>query len=87
MNCWRRDPRVLARRSGETFALLCPDKRDLILLEGSAARLWEALDEAASDEELVGVLARTYGVPPGDVAAAIVSFLADLRDAGAVTRC
>jgi hypothetical protein len=83
---WRRDPRVLSRRSGPTVILACPDREDLLVLEGSAALVWDLLSEPVDDEQLVATIAEGFGLDTEAVSSDVRPFLGQLYEAGAVRR-
>jgi hypothetical protein len=83
---WHRDPRVLSRRSGPTVILACPGREDLLVLEGSAALVWDLLSESVEDEQLVATIAEGFGLDPEAVASDVRPFLTELHGVGAVQR-
>jgi hypothetical protein len=87
MTSWCRDPRVLSRRTGRRFALLCPGREDVIALAGPAAVTWELIAEPIGEGELVALLAEVFGVDEASVRGDTRAFLAQLHGAGAAVLC
>lgn len=77
---YRRAAECFWRRAAGVVVVLTLDNELALRLEGPAAMLWEALDEPATLEELVDVLAGLYGSDPEVVRPVIAASLDDLCD-------
>jgi hypothetical protein len=64
---WRRDPRVLWRRSGDRVVLLPPGSEELVVLEGSAALVWHELERPTDERRLIARLAGRFDEDPTTV--------------------
>jgi hypothetical protein len=82
VSTWRRDPRVLWRRSGDGFVLLPPGSEELVVLEDVAALVWSLLERPVDEAQLVVRLARRFGSDTVTVETDVGPFLRRLRDRG-----
>jgi hypothetical protein len=83
---WRRDERVLWRRSGERRLLACPHSDELVVLDGAGALTWDLLAAPLSEQELIDALAAAHSSSDPGLSADVHGFMHDLHEAGAV-RC
>jgi hypothetical protein len=81
---WRRDPRVLWRRSGPRVLFLAPSSGELGVLEGVGAVVWELLETPMYQADLLQTLADAFGLPLSDVEDQLRPFLVDLHGQGAL---
>lgn len=79
---WRRDERVLWRRSADRAVLLPASGDDLVVLDGVGRVIWELLDEPWTEASLIAELAEGFDRPVRDVTADVRPFLAQLCAAG-----
>ena len=84
MRIWERAPEVLWRRSGDRRILMGPSTEDVLVVEGTGVPIWDALEQPASEEDLVTELSDRFGVRAEDVRGEVASFLTELRSAGLV---
>ena len=85
MTRWAHAPGVLWRRSAGRIVVDPPDGHDALLLEGSAAAVWDLLADPQELDALSVELSRRFAVPAATVRDDIEGLLADLEAAGAVT--
>ena len=57
-----------------------------VVLEGTAATIWHLLDEAGTEIQLVGAVARAFNVHPATVRADVHAFLLHLSELGLASR-
>lgn len=76
---WERDRSVLWRRSGDTAVLKCPDRDDIVTLDGSGLAVWSELERPATVEEVAARLGARFDVPASTVAVDLTRLLADLE--------
>jgi hypothetical protein len=57
-----------------------------VVLSGSGAAIWHAVDAADDVTDTVGTVAEAFGVQPEDVEADVRAFLEDLAGRGLITR-
>ena len=74
---------VLTRRTADAV-LVAPLGGETQRLEGPAIAVWDALGEATSDAELVGIVAARYSVAGDDVRDEVVAVRAALTDLGVI---
>jgi hypothetical protein len=77
-----RSPDVLTRSFADEVLLASPAGGDVDRLEGSAAEVWDLLEEPRSMEDLVSTLARAYGVPAEQVRSGVEALLRELLERG-----
>jgi hypothetical protein len=81
---WRRDPRLLWRRSGPRVVFLAPGTDDLRMLDGVGALVWELLEVPMEHAELLQVLGERFELPQEELDTQLTPFLTLLRDQGAL---
>ena len=81
---WRRTSSTLWRRTTTGVVLLPAGAEQPVQLGGSAALVWEVLDEPAGETDTTELLARACGEQPGSIAAEVSSVLRQLEALGAV---
>lgn len=71
---------VAISMNGDRVTLLDLDHLDRppVVLEGSAAAVWRAVDGTSTDDELCADLADAYGVTAGELAGDVLALLDDL---------
>ncbi len=84
MRIWERAPEALWRRSGDRRILMGPSTEDVLVVEGTGVPIWDALEQPASEEDLVAELSESFGVQAEEVRGEVESFLTELRSAGLV---
>ena len=82
---WRRSDAALWRRSVDAVVLLAPGADEPMVLPGTAAAVWDLLDEPTTLDGLVDALARVYAADPETIAPDVVALLARLESVGAVS--
>ena len=80
---WRRNPATLWRRTTTGVVLLPPSLQEPVRLAGSAALLWDALEEPTTAADMTELLARACGEDPDRVRADIDDVLEELNAIGA----
>jgi hypothetical protein len=83
---WRRDPRLLWRRSGPRVVFLAPDVDALGMLDGVGALIWELLEVPMEHAELLQVLGERFELPQEQLDTQLRPFLTELRDQGALVQ-
>ena len=81
---WQWAGDVLARRSLDAWLVMAPGAGGPSTLAGSAAEVWELLDEPRPLAELVDTLAERYDVGEDELRTDLVAVLEDLRAKGLV---
>jgi pyrroloquinoline quinone biosynthesis protein D len=83
---WRRSSTVAFVDSEGRSALLDLDRLTdpPLVLEGSAAEIWQRVDGERETDQIVAELVELYGEPREVIAAAVESFLADLVSRGLI---
>jgi PqqD family protein of HPr-rel-A system len=82
---WRRDPVLPFQRMDEETIVVDPRSREVHLLNGTAARIWELLERERSMEELVTALGDEYeGAPADTVRAEVQAFVTEMGAKGLV---
>jgi PqqD family protein of HPr-rel-A system len=80
---WRRDPTLPFQRMDEDAIVVDPRTREVHLLNETAARIWELLEEPSSVDELTEVLADEFeGAPPEALRLEVEAFVTDLGGKG-----
>ena len=77
----------LLRTVAEEHVVIAIGKASLVLngiikLNDSGALLWNAIMDGAGEDQLIGLLARTYEIPEAQAEKDVASFLDMLRGAG-----
>ena len=80
---WRRNPATLWRRTTSGAVVLPPRLDEPVRLAGSAALLWDALEEPTTATDLTELLARACGEEPDRVRPDIDRVLEELNAVGA----
>jgi len=57
-----------------------------MVLEGTAASIWSAIDGQRTVDDVVAMVAEEYALPPDDIRADVEAFVADLAERGLVRR-
>ena len=86
MRVWERASDALWRRSGDRRILMGPSIEDVLLIEGVGGLIWDALEQPATEDDLVAELSDRFGVRTEDVRAEVASFLTELQSMGLVTQ-
>jgi PqqD family protein of HPr-rel-A system len=80
---WRRDPTLPFQRMDEDAIVVDPRSREVHLLNETAARIWELLEDATSVDELSELLADEYeGATPDELRREVEAFVSDLGGKG-----
>lgn len=80
---WRRHPSTLFRRTTTGVVLLPSGAAEPVELAGSAALIWDLLEEPTTEEEAIEVLARACGEDGARIGPEITALLGQLEDIGA----
>ncbi|PQZ87772.1 PqqD family protein [Arthrobacter sp. MYb227] len=77
---WIKSPRlaVVASAEADRFAILHLDATQPIVLTGTGAAIWEALDQAETIRSISALLADAYEVDPAMIQPQIMDFLEQL---------
>ena len=81
---WRRDGDLPFQRMAEETIVVNPQSREVHLLNETAARIWELLEDALSVEDLVGALAVEYDGDAESLRVEVQAFIADLQTKGLI---
>jgi hypothetical protein len=79
---WTRDPGLPFQRMDEDAIVINPETREVHLLNGTAARIWELLETPLSIDDLVGALGREFDADPAALRREVETFVSDLGDKG-----
>jgi PqqD family protein of HPr-rel-A system len=80
---FRRESALPFQRMDEETIVVDPRTREVHLLNETAARIWELLEEASSVDDIVEVLAEEYeGAAPEELRREVEAFLVDLGSKG-----
>jgi hypothetical protein len=79
---WRRDPRVLWRRSGDRVLVLAAETEEFVVLEGTAALVWRELDRPIAEQHLIDAISGRFAEDPTTIGADVRPFLDRLQDQG-----
>jgi PqqD family protein of HPr-rel-A system len=82
---WRRDAALPFQRMDEDAIVVNPRTREVHLLNETAARIWELLEEPLSIDQLCAVLAEEFEGEAADLRQQIEAFVADLGGKGLLT--
>jgi len=83
---WRRDPGLPFQRLDDDTIVVDPRRREVHLLNETAARVWELLAEPHTIDQLVAVLAGEYDAPEDEVRAATSDLIDELGGKGVFVR-
>lgn len=83
---WGRAPAAVWRRTARGVVVLRPGGDDAVLLDGTAAELWELLEPPISASELAARLATRYGAPTDQVLTDVGPTLLELQATGVARR-
>lgn len=78
---WRhaRDLGVVGAPDGSRFAVLDLNASQPVVLEGTAAAIWELIDGVRTEAGILQELGEAYGVDEDELRSAVGSFLSDLE--------
>ena len=80
---WRRAEALPFQRLEEETIVVDPRSREVHLLNGTGARIWDLLETASSVDELVAALGEEYeGATPEELRREVEAFLGDLGGKG-----
>jgi len=79
---WRRDAELPFQKLDEETIVLDPRRREVHLLNETAARLWELLASPCTVDELTATLADEYDAAEAEVREAVVECVGGLADKG-----
>ena len=79
---WTRDPGLPFQRMDEDAIVINPQTREVHLLNGTAARIWELLETPLSINDLVSALGNEFDAEPAALRREVETFVADLGDKG-----
>ncbi|HVZ75449.1 MAG TPA: HPr-rel-A system PqqD family peptide chaperone [Polyangia bacterium] len=83
MTSWHREPTLPFQRMDEETIVVDPRTREVHLLNETAARIWDLLEEPASLDQLCEELAEEYeGATPEALRGEVEGFLKDLGGKG-----
>jgi hypothetical protein len=77
---WRRNTDLPFQRFEEDTIIVDPKRREVHLLNETAARVWELLEAPRTLEEIVAALAGEYDVPYDQLYGSVADLLADLPE-------
>jgi Coenzyme PQQ synthesis protein D (PqqD) len=85
---WLREPDLAAVASEDRVVVLrlTALERPPLILEGSAAAIWAAVEQPRTLEEIAAVVAAGFGSAPADIARDVARFLGLLEAEGLVAR-
>ncbi len=76
------NPTVVVEEIDDDICLYRSDIDEVLVLNQTAADVWRLADGSVSVEELIALLASSYGSHPDDLRTDVVTVLADLRQRG-----
>jgi len=79
---WRRDPGIPFQRLEEETVVVDPSRREVHLLNDTAARIWELLSTPHSVEQLVAELDEEYDAPPEELRSAVEELVSSFGEKG-----
>jgi PqqD family protein of HPr-rel-A system len=79
---WRRDPELPFQKLEEETIVVDPRRREVHLLNETAARIWELLAAPRSVDELCAALDEEYDAPADEVRAAVSELVGGLEQKG-----
>ena len=77
---WRRDPGLPHQKLDEETIVVDPARREVHLLNETAARVWELCATPSSLDDLVTALGDEYDVPAAELRAAVVELVSLLGE-------
>jgi PqqD family protein of HPr-rel-A system len=77
---WRRDPGLPYQQLDEETIVVDPARREVHLLNATAARVWELCETPRSLEDLVSELAEEYEAPEDELRTSVAELLAVLGE-------
>jgi len=80
--CWSRDRDLPFQRMDDEAIVINPQTREVHLLNGTAARIWELLETPLSVAELCGELGKEFEAEPAALRREVEAFVADLGGKG-----
>jgi hypothetical protein len=83
---WRRDPGLPFQRLDDDTIVVDPARREMHLLNETAARIWELLEWPHTLDQLVTALAEEYEAPEDELRAAAADLIAELGAKGVFVR-
>lgn len=83
---WRRDGDLPFQRLNEDTIVVDPKKREVHLLNETAARVWELLEAPRTIDEIVTTLAEEYDAPADELLSAVSELVADLAEKAVCVR-
>lgn len=83
---WRvsEDAAFVHSADGERVAVLHLEQQVPVILVGTAASVWNALDGVRTETELIECLAREYAIEAGAIADDVVGLIRSLSNAGMI---
>jgi hypothetical protein len=79
---WRRDTELPFQKLDEETIVVDPRRREVHLLNETAARIWELLASPQSVDQLAATLGDEYDVEESELRAAVVELVDGLSDKG-----
>jgi hypothetical protein len=83
---WRRDSGLPFQRLEEDTIVVDPKRREVHLLNETAARVWELLESPLTLDELVAALTEEYDASEDEVRASTSELVAELGEKGVFVR-
>ena len=83
---WRRDNALPFQRLEEDTIVVDPSRREVHLLNPTAARVWELLEAPRTIDQIVVVLADEYDVADDELQADVSELVAALAEKAVVVR-
>jgi Coenzyme PQQ synthesis protein D (PqqD) len=81
-SAWRRDPELPFQKLEEETIVVDPRRREVHLLNDTAAHVWELLATSRSIDDLVEALGEVYDAPADEVQPAVAELLRAFEDKG-----
>jgi hypothetical protein len=81
-SAWRRDPGVPFQQLEEETVVVDPSRRQVHLLNDTAARIWDLLSTPQSVTDLVTALGEEYEAPEDELREAVEEAVRDLGEKG-----
>jgi hypothetical protein len=76
---WRRAPDLPFQTLAEETIVVDPERREVHLLNETAARVWQLLESPQSVEQLVAALEEDYDAAAEELRASVVELMSDLE--------
>ena len=83
---WRRDNALPFQRLEEDTIVVDPKRREVHLLNETAARVWELLEAPRTLDEIVAELADEYDAPDDELRSGVSELIAELAEKAAFVR-